>query len=366
MTRTGRAPFSPRPSTGPLPRRGCSFLGPSQVSSRLMDEKQIVEKCGWCGVRTALNHKASAKAAYSFDDESGWEEVQTWILYQCVSCNRPTLKELWEYPAVEEETLNTLLPAGTSDEASLPDPVANAWKAAQAVRHVEPNAFAVLVGRTLEVICREEGAKGRNLVESLRVLADSGRIPGPLGEMAQKLRQRFGILAHTQPPTRCAKQTCRSSRSSLTRSSNTCTEHRPRSPQLKLACKRAARRQSEASPAKSNRIVRRTRICTTGRRGAPSARRTAALAESVRDQGTNECRRWNSTQFGFSLRPRLVPRIASNVAIIDAGTGSVRDTRIRCCSSRPSQPRSKATSQDTHASRTFERSRFSVSVQSVS
>ena len=159
-------------------------------------EKQIVEKCSWCGVRTALNEKASAKVSYSFDEESGWEEVQTWFLYQCVSCNRPTLKELWEYPGAEDETLNTLMPAGTSDEASLPDPVVNAWKAAQAVRHVEPNAFAVLVGRTLEVICREEGAKGKNLVESLRILADSGRIPGTLGEMAQKLRQIRNLGAH--------------------------------------------------------------------------------------------------------------------------------------------------------------------------
>jgi hypothetical protein len=48
----------------------------------------------------------------------------------------------------------------------------------------------------LEVVCLQEGATGKNLVERLTVLADSGRIPGPLAHMAQQLRQIRNLGAH--------------------------------------------------------------------------------------------------------------------------------------------------------------------------
>jgi hypothetical protein len=113
-----------------------------------------------------------------------------------VSCDRPILTEFWYFDGTEEFEETTLLPSASTDNSALPGPVEKAYEAALAVRHVEPNAFAVLIGRMLEVVCLQEGATGKNLVERLTVLADSGRIPGPLAHMAQQLRQIRNLGAH--------------------------------------------------------------------------------------------------------------------------------------------------------------------------
>jgi Domain of unknown function (DUF4145) len=157
---------------------------------------QIIEKCGWCGVKTALIERARHLARPYEMEGWGVIETQTWVLYECVSCSRPILRAEWYHEGMEEYAFEWLLPTGQRDDSNLPSPVAKAWEAALAVRHVEPNAFAVLVGRTLEVISNEEAAIGTNLVAKLRWLADSGRIPGPLAEMAQKLRRIRNLGAH--------------------------------------------------------------------------------------------------------------------------------------------------------------------------
>jgi hypothetical protein len=163
-------------------------------------DRQIIERCGWCGVTTALNEVARHRVREGSDEDWGVIETVCWVLYDCVSCNRPTLREEWWHEGLEEGSEDTLFPsADERDDSTLPAPVAKAWEAALAVRHVEPNAFAVLTGRTLEVICQEEGANGRTLVQKLTDLGDSGRIPGPLATMAQKLREIRNLGAHASP-----------------------------------------------------------------------------------------------------------------------------------------------------------------------
>jgi hypothetical protein len=64
------------------------------------------------------------------------------------------------------------------------------------VRYVEPNAFAVMVGRTLETACNHENAQGRDLTTKLNHLASTGRIPKTLADMAHQLRQIRNLGAH--------------------------------------------------------------------------------------------------------------------------------------------------------------------------
>lgn len=160
-----------------------------------MPENQIIDRCGWCQVQTALNEVARHQKDFEQEDY-GLVESRSWVLYECVSCGRPTLREEWWHEYLEEGSTDTLLPTGERDDSALHPEVARAWKAALAVRYVEPNAFAVLTGRTLEVIARVEGAQGKTLVQKLTDLARSGRVPGPLADMAQTLRQIRNLGAH--------------------------------------------------------------------------------------------------------------------------------------------------------------------------
>jgi hypothetical protein len=156
---------------------------------------QIVDRCGWCGVQTALNEVARSTKEF-VDTEYGNVETKSWVVYECVSCNRPTLREEWFSDIHGEAIPETLLPTGERDNSALPRTVAKAWQAALAVRHVEPNAFAVLVGRTLEVICNEEGATGATLQQKLHTLVSAGRLPGPIAQMSTQLRQIRNLGAH--------------------------------------------------------------------------------------------------------------------------------------------------------------------------
>ena len=74
--------------------------------------------------------------------------------------------------------------------------VSKAYTSAKNVRFVDPNAFAVLAGRTLEFVCEHEQAQGKVLADKLKYLADSGRIPQILARMCQQLRMLRNLGAH--------------------------------------------------------------------------------------------------------------------------------------------------------------------------
>lgn len=79
---------------------------------------------------------------------------------------------------------------------NLPIDIEKKYKAALKVRNIEPNACAVLVGRTLEAICNHEAAPGRTLADKINNLLNSNRLPQTLAEMAGQLRQIRNLGAH--------------------------------------------------------------------------------------------------------------------------------------------------------------------------
>jgi hypothetical protein len=86
-----------------------------------------------------------------------------------------------------------------TEAAPLPDVVSKDYEAALLVRHIEPNAYAVLVGRLLERICQEQGIAGKEpLARKLQRLAEGGAIPPVLAEMADQLRQIRNLGAHAE------------------------------------------------------------------------------------------------------------------------------------------------------------------------
>ena len=70
------------------------------------------------------------------------------------------------------------------------------YAAAQKVASMSPNAYAVLLGRVLDCVCAERGAKGSTLAEKLNDLASREEIPKQLADMAYKLRQLRNVGAH--------------------------------------------------------------------------------------------------------------------------------------------------------------------------
>ncbi|MCI0563315.1 MAG: DUF4145 domain-containing protein, partial [Nitrososphaera sp.] len=71
-----------------------------------------------------------------------------------------------------------------------------AYDAALKVRNIDSNAFAVLLGRVLDLVCLDKQATGNSLFERLNFLAARGDIPQQLADIAHQLRQLRNIGAH--------------------------------------------------------------------------------------------------------------------------------------------------------------------------
>jgi len=179
----------------------CFNHGVTEPSSNIIGPSQLVDRCPHCFQRTALDVRGTHVHVDNEDPPgSSYRFMKFWRLLQCVSCEQAVLQDVtWWEVEPDEERVDVVHPT-TSDRSyeGLPESVARAYEACLKVQAVEPNAYAVLIGRLLEMVAVEEGVQGHRLVDQLRALADSGRIPPTLAEMADQLRQIRNLGAHAQ------------------------------------------------------------------------------------------------------------------------------------------------------------------------
>jgi Domain of unknown function (DUF4145) len=162
----------------------------------------MIMLCGHCGNQTVWE----LHEPYETDKKSSkrtWEvsEYKVYTTLMCSTCFQPTLrKTIMVYLEVDNELVEgeteILYPTKIVQLKNLPETIEKKYQAALRVRFIEPNACAVLVGRTLEAACNHENAEGRNLAQKLNELAQRGRIPDTLAEMAQQLRELRNLGAH--------------------------------------------------------------------------------------------------------------------------------------------------------------------------
>ena len=128
-----------------------------------------------------------------------WDEGPFWEILECTACNRVLLREGRWHEFIHADTgpeYEILYPNGTEQIRGLPTNIAKSYAAAQRVKAIDSNAFAVLLGRVLELVCIDKKAEGRSLFERLKEIANKGIMPQQLAEMANALRQLRNIGAH--------------------------------------------------------------------------------------------------------------------------------------------------------------------------
>lgn len=166
---------------------------------------EVVMQCDHCGhratfaIRAEYTYTKPVEATGTF----GLPEYSdtTWRIIQCLKCEKPTIVQTYKvsnrnsYSSAIESKTDILYPAEKLPLSDLPIGIERAYLAALKVRY-EPNAFAVLAGRTLEMLCNHENAPGKVLAHRLDHLANSGRIPVPLAQMAIQLKQLRNLGAH--------------------------------------------------------------------------------------------------------------------------------------------------------------------------
>ncbi len=160
-------------------------------------------KCGHCGnyapMNIVANYYLSTKPDYP--DEYYYPEPDqgyTYELLLCLACEKVMLREYFEHDCMDSEDIKieTLYPTQGVKLCYLPSSIQKAYEAALKARAIDANAYAILLGRMLEVVCKDRKVKGENLYNKLEVLAKKGEIPNNLVGVAHGLRMLRNIGAH--------------------------------------------------------------------------------------------------------------------------------------------------------------------------
>ncbi len=127
-------------------------------------------------------------------DESG----TIYEVLSCPKCDQVTIRSGFWHDGMEAEDWHSkiIYPSERQRIEGLPTAVEKEFRAAEQVSTISANAYAVLLGRVLDVVCDDRKATGKTLHERLSDLATRHEIPKNLAEMAHKLRQLRNVGAH--------------------------------------------------------------------------------------------------------------------------------------------------------------------------
>ncbi|MES2225912.1 MAG: DUF4145 domain-containing protein [Patescibacteria group bacterium] len=152
-------------------------------------------ECDNCGKATPHTQcgKAVEHEKVDVDDDFPPFEIQwNYIFAQCDVCADVCLFVSGDY---DPEDITQLFPV-KKDLKDVPEGVRISYSEAKRVKGASPVAFAVMVRRTLEYICRDKGASGKDLKQKLDDLSAKGIIPETLAKMSHVLRDRGNQGAH--------------------------------------------------------------------------------------------------------------------------------------------------------------------------
>lgn len=163
-----------------------------------LDMSEPVFVCSHCGNKTP--HKSVFSHSYVGDwygpDGRLADDPPTshYVGYSCSTCGDLSIYESHDYDDGEEPRL--VFPSDVSLDESIPEIVATNYRESKRVQKVSPNAFAVLIRRSLEALCDDRGVDPGTLHMRLKSLAEKGEIPPVLVEVTNVLRTLGNSGAH--------------------------------------------------------------------------------------------------------------------------------------------------------------------------
>lgn len=175
--------------------------------NELVEEQEfsIKIKCGHCQNTAPMELVAKySQVTDTVEDSPGnFFNVYTYYeLLRCPACREITLEEydwcdeLGDDPTTVHYKIRYPIEIQNKTPLGMPEHINKAYLAAQKVRAVDANAYAVLLGRVLELICKDRSAKGKTLAKQLEDLSKRGEIPEKLSLVTLKLRNFRNIGAH--------------------------------------------------------------------------------------------------------------------------------------------------------------------------
>lgn len=120
-------------------------------------------------------------------------------VFRCPACEKPNIVSYGWHDGMESEDeldYEFLYPLDKSIPLGLPAPILSTYKAAEKVKTIDVNAYAILMRRLLELVCIDRNASGKSLALMLKDLANKNEIPEKLVDVANGLKNFGNIGAH--------------------------------------------------------------------------------------------------------------------------------------------------------------------------
>lgn len=96
-----------------------------------------------------------------------------------------------------DATEKILYPQNVSlDDSGIPNVVKKSFEAALRIKNIEGTLCAIGIRRTLEMMCKDKGATGRDLYSKIKNLSEKSILPPIIEEMATILRELGNEAAH--------------------------------------------------------------------------------------------------------------------------------------------------------------------------
>jgi hypothetical protein len=159
-------------------------------------------KCGHCGNYAPMKRGARYSTIDRVYDENigvSYDEGYTYEILECPSCSKINLISTYYNQTEDHEfppSPEILFPLNDQIPIGLPISIEKAYEAAIKVKQIDANAYGVLAGRLLEMICEDRKAKGNDLSSKLSDLSTKGEIPENLVGVANGLRNFRNVGAH--------------------------------------------------------------------------------------------------------------------------------------------------------------------------
>jgi hypothetical protein len=155
-------------------------------------------KCPHCGNQKVATIIGRYNRVESHEEHGhAWDAGFVYELLACQSCRAPILRRC-HFFSEEPEICDweILYPTIQKEIEGLPPKVQTAFSAATRIKEIDANAFGVLLGRVLELVCADRGVEGRTLNEKLDGLAKKNEIPPRVAELAHGIRKFRNVGAH--------------------------------------------------------------------------------------------------------------------------------------------------------------------------
>lgn len=116
------------------------------------------------------------------------------MLFECTTCNKITLKELFEADIddprhVDMENVRTLYPVVKKFSRELTSKqVIQIYNEATRIKRISPLAFSILIRKALEALCDDQKTEGKHLAEKIKFLATKNNLPEVFTEMIDSIR----------------------------------------------------------------------------------------------------------------------------------------------------------------------------------